>query len=694
MKEYLFRHLLLLALALTLFTACNQSFEFNSGYKEEEGNEETSGDDLNTLADRTLAMTKVADSLFGVCQTAAELERHAEELRAMKDVEYVTFNNDGMTLKMKDALPIDYIYPQYEDAEDLEAETSRMMEEATRALVTAHNSHNMNSLCIIDELSHSEYFSYVNSWVDTLECEAKSLGMTVKVLPHKLLPSFFISEAFEYDMLLLLSHGGYDEKTGEHTFFTSHEYGTRKMLEESWYDQERYEVKMAGGDGMADNYLRLGCIMERHTYSGETSEEKHYYLGVKDKYIEKLSNGYSGERFGKGIIFSAACKSLKDNDNLANAFRSKGAACYLGYNETQSVGVKAGCKFFHNLLAGRTIESAFAALPANLCSESWPRKGEATGNARRWTAQLLPRYNNNVENVRKICARCVYTLDADIAEFESSTPNEDSEESQNVTILTGAARLLDATQNTYGFIFGKKADLSDGVKLVELSRYREDGKLESRLSFDSWENTVTFHYVFQDGELMDGKSYYYRAYMRDPDGYYCYGEIKALEAEGLIKGELGLFELKGPVKSYTFKRAGETETTTRTFDRNGFWLTYNGITLRSIYNMGITRDLQGRITKGEFDEGYETYEYDARGRIVKYGYLYYDGGNGITYHYDQNGLLYQAEDEPWGMDAEYYDTEVYNYKGYVLDKYGNWIQRLCYTKFSGYDEQRTIEYYE
>lgn len=675
--------LFLLTITIALFSACTVNDD-DDDQVEHKQITDSFDEPAAVVANRVFSATKVTDSLFNVCETAADLEQFAEQIQQIEGLDYVEFDAQGMTIKMKNFLPIHYIYPLYDETQDelelMVNETAASAQRMTRALDTrqAHESNEMQTLCIVDQLSHDEGFSYVTSYVNDLEKKAKSLGMSVKVLRNSVEPYFFRNEMFDYDMLLVLSHGGYSN--GVHSVVTSWDFGTNLTEEEieELYEQFQHDAE----NPLNPNYFVLGNVKERHTRGNRQVEENHCYLAVTDTYISEGEYDYPEVRNGKAVVFSASCMALKGNNYMANAFLNKGAACYIGYTESQSVGVRGGHNFFVSLLQGLTLDEAFNDIPTNL-------KIYTKNNAR-----LVSCFNNRVKNAKNICARCVTTEDADVVEFDNSVPNIFGEEEQGIAILTGTARMLYSFDNTYGFFFGKEADLSDGEKLVEFQFDMFGKSQDARLSYDDKKDIVTFHYVFEDGSLLDGEEYYFCAYMQDKHGHYCYGEIKKLEATGLIKGELGLFELKGPVKSCTLRIGSDTETTTRTFDRNGFWLTYDGQSIKSIYNGGITRDELGRIIEGRFDEGFESFEYDARGRIVKYGYLYYDGGNGITYYYGGDGVLEKAVDEPWGMDAEYYGTDVYYYKDYVFDDYGNWIRRLSYTNYSGATETRTIEYYD
>ena len=157
-------------------------------------------------------------------------------------------------------------------------------------------------------------------------------------------------------------------------------------------------------------------------------------------------------------------------------------------------------------------------------------------------------------------------------------------------------------------------------------------------------------------------------------------------------GDLGIFDLKGPVKSFTLKN--EWGSVTRTFDRKGLWLTIDGKPLRQVYTKGIRRDNNGRFVKGIMDEdgNGEEYYYNSDGRITKRNYHFYDTTEENTYTYDSKGNLIKMDVVEGGMDASEPYTEEYVIQ--TTDKYGNWTERVTKIGSEKSIVTRTIVYYE
>lgn len=154
------------------------------------------------------------------------------------------------------------------------------------------------------------------------------------------------------------------------------------------------------------------------------------------------------------------------------------------------------------------------------------------------------------------------------------------------------------------------------------------------------------------------------------------------------RGELGIFDLRGPVKECKWKT--ENGTKTYTFDKNGFWLTEDGKSIKEMYHAGIDRDKNGRIVKGDFEFYDMTFAYNERGLVTQ---TYCDGLTN-SYTYDEDGYVVK---EHVDIAPEMGDDEGVSAKQYTLtytilekDEIGNWTKR----KSSQGTETRTIVYYK
>ena len=164
--------------------------------------------------------------------------------------------------------------------------------------------------------------------------------------------------------------------------------------------------------------------------------------------------------------------------------------------------------------------------------------------------------------------------------------------------------------------------------------------------------------------------------------------VKVKEYE-VGEGELGLFDLRGPVESCTMPDEHGFEHT-YTFNKRGFWLTEDGKTLKELFIAGVTRDGFGRIIEGNTDDYYAMfYKWNTHGQIKES----WNGEYDTKYYYGlDNSLVRQTisyHSEPGDETPDVVVKRSYD----ILEKdiYGNWIKRKDNKKKI---ETRQITYYD
>lgn len=155
-----------------------------------------------------------------------------------------------------------------------------------------------------------------------------------------------------------------------------------------------------------------------------------------------------------------------------------------------------------------------------------------------------------------------------------------------------------------------------------------------------------------------------------------------------FKGELGLYELRGPVKQCIWKN--DDSENNLGFDKNGMWVTENGYTLGG-EGVVIKRDKAGRIIKrgDPYDEEYTSYTYNSNGLVTKKIIKYMDGGDEIHFYYNSNGECTKCVDSYGDMEGSGKLTTKYTIV--TRDSYGNWTKRKDQ---HGKVETRIITYYK
>lgn len=154
------------------------------------------------------------------------------------------------------------------------------------------------------------------------------------------------------------------------------------------------------------------------------------------------------------------------------------------------------------------------------------------------------------------------------------------------------------------------------------------------------------------------------------------------EAE-LGRGDLGIFELRGPVKTM---KNGQTYT----FNEKGQWLTLDGQKLSTLYYQ-VVRDKNGRLSELNADGyGSVSYTFNTNGLATS---INEDGfARELTYNKDGD-VIKEVQITAPEMGDEEGDAEkaTYIYEIIERDQYGNWIKRKVNAKNI---ETRTITYFE
>ena len=150
------------------------------------------------------------------------------------------------------------------------------------------------------------------------------------------------------------------------------------------------------------------------------------------------------------------------------------------------------------------------------------------------------------------------------------------------------------------------------------------------------------------------------------------------------RGDLGGFDLRGPVKKVVYSESSYT------FNEQGQLLTENGESLKSIFPGGVKRDKNGRLTECNADGyGSRYYTYNANGLPTEIRSD--DSGRVLTY--DENGYV-KTEKKTIEPDMGSEDApEVINLTYTILEKdsYDNWTKRKDQ---NGNVESRQISYFE
>ena len=139
-----------------------------------------------------------------------------------------------------------------------------------------------------------------------------------------------------------------------------------------------------------------------------------------------------------------------------------------------------------------------------------------------------------------------------------------------------------------------------------------------------------------------------------------------------IQGDLGRYDLQGPVKSYKIV----SEDMEYTFDTNGQVQTCNGEPVVGTVYEKINRNDLGLATEAfVIGNARDIFTYDASGRLAKRIYRVGNRDEQVdVYYYDSRGVLYKVNSMT-RFDERNIVTNTEKFYGFQFDSHGNWIKR-------------------
>lgn len=436
--------------------------------------------------------------IFEQCSTIEEMEGHIDEIKKMEGVEDVMRSGTDIIVKVRDWYDIVFTYldePEKQNsafARGLESQIKTI----TRQIQNTKDDGRPLKVAIAFQMVNDSRFDEQKNKLITLKEGILAMGLNVDFIPSEegghLDFDFYRNRMFDYDIVILITHGGYNEDSKIHSFYTGEsigisgaEYKICKWVND-FFDVP--ELKDAMSIDLEDVYI--GTCQTGYISTGA-------FFAVTESYIAK-----SNSKFAEGphIVFNGACSSLKGDDILtrsygdtkqykgsdavARIFHNKGADVYLGYNKTCSYPGNAAYYYVAALLGGQSHEAALDNIPSYLHDEST------------FKASLIDVINPD-KTMFDFMVK-THTLDKSLDDIINEYTLNGKVE------VCGSTLSLDPTIIQPGFEISTNSDFSDSKKiLVDL--------------YEQQENKGNGNILFKTDltDLKSGKTYYYRAYTYD-----------------------------------------------------------------------------------------------------------------------------------------------------------------------------------
>ena len=338
---------------------------------------------LDVYSAKLESIMTVAGDIFMNSNSPKEASKSFGEIRSIEGVKRVYSNNNAFYVEIEGWGVLPYIYSGYDTTKGINTrKANENVVNDTRAVVgkieNGHTFNNGKKVCIINQQAGDDITKislYVDKMYFNFESKGTSIsemcknfedcGFTVKPFEGaEVTKEVYSEKLFEYDLVFILTHGGIDSEN-RHWLLTGEEFdpvqhGWFKSLIRRLYSEDRLkEINKAELEELLEltkTKLRIAAIDEWHNGVKTIG----YYLLVSEEYLESSKESFKNKN---AIVYNCACHSLQGNTNLADVFLTRGAACYLGWTETDCRGSYAGKLLFNNMLNGQSVGDAYDALP-------------------------------------------------------------------------------------------------------------------------------------------------------------------------------------------------------------------------------------------------------------------------------------------------------------------------------------------
>jgi len=354
---------------LLLFVGCSDE---SADTSIDNGNE---NENLSSIVQTIEDVRNTINPIFEECNSVEEFIARIENIGDLPGIEGMTVSGDAVFATTEDGFTFLWDFSNnmilHEDSEV----KSNMLEDVVQTMNVLHSSENKSrsskenkykSLCIMNQMSEDDGFANISQQLEKLKSDFRASGFNAEIKNHQELTlDFFREDIYKYDMLLLMTHGSYQDDI----FFKKHWFRTGQSYKRDWF-ANILANSISEGDFYLNYYLmNIGFGLFKEIRNGKTIMVDTYI--ISEDFFK-----YSEGRFDNdAIIFNVACYSLKDNENVADIFIKKGAATYLGYNDANCRGYFAGINFFKSLLEGQNVSEAYYSLPYgerfDNSSDSW-----------------------------------------------------------------------------------------------------------------------------------------------------------------------------------------------------------------------------------------------------------------------------------------------------------------------------------
>lgn len=314
---------------------------------------------------------------------------------------------------------------------------------------------------------------------------------------------------YDYDIIFLLTHGGYDDVTGTHGLMAADYLGYELV---HWTKPvSSYKVEWKDRlDELRKKYKEVTDDDVKLNWSLEFRDAIPYWIAypvILESFFDKAEGQFTNEN---SIWFNCACSSLAGNESeggasssMADKFLYKNLGIYLGYAKPNSSGGKTGYNFFTNMLSGQSL---IVALRGAIPFISIDELKEILDGSRTSTVLTATNPSKGEKNSMTLFPSITKKVD-------QQTATNSFNKSNYVEVEGYATSINYNNLSSIGFLYGTDEKLSSSQMITDVEI------IEFTKPLDNGNGNISFRGKITD--LTPGTNYYYCAFTYDGMYYNC-----------------------------------------------------------------------------------------------------------------------------------------------------------------------------
>ena len=315
--------------------------------------------DVNKVAEDIAHVIEQSDLLLFGINNPELTEVLIPQLSNINGIEDIQLDNHQLTLKICDWGNVKYYYPPKESSKkDISGFESVLKRISSNRQITQSQQSTLKA-CIANQQAKDQSRAFFFDIASNMGNAFSAIGIqtTPISMPE---PNFFSNDILDYDIAFIKTHGFYDKKDGLHWLVTGQEFLVRNKNGADYNSEKLKQIIQ-----METFSPRKVCLVGLDEIrNGDTV--KVFYIAVSQEFIKIGSK--KGER--NTIIFNTACQSVMGPSwvsevenfpdySLAKCYVDRGASCYLGYDDSNSVGADAGELFLFGMMNGMLAKNSY-----------------------------------------------------------------------------------------------------------------------------------------------------------------------------------------------------------------------------------------------------------------------------------------------------------------------------------------------